>query len=47
MGDGEDYWVEVNDWFKRKPPEQRRAYALENPEPPGWAGFYQRKGVDL
>ncbi len=47
MGDGEVYWAAFNDWFKRKTPEQRRAYAVENPEPSDWGGFYQRKGVDL
>lgn len=46
MGDGETYWREFDAWFKRKTPEHRRAYAERNPEPQGWSGFYQRKGVD-
>ena len=45
MGYGEDYWVEFDAWFKFKSPEQKRAYAEEFPEPAGWLGFYQRKGV--
>jgi hypothetical protein len=45
MGRGEDYWIEFNDWFKRKTLDAKRRYAAENPEPDGWAGFYTRKGV--
>ena len=45
MGLGEDYWIEFEDWFKHQPMDQQHAYAVSNPEPPGWARFYQRKGM--
>ena len=44
MGHGEDYWIEFDDWFKHKPMDQQHAYAMLNPEPAGWAGFYQCEG---
>ena len=43
MGPGEDYWMEFNDWYRRKSRVHRQRYAIENPEPEGWAGFYARK----
>ncbi len=45
MGEGEDYWIGFDEWFKRKHPEAKARYAADNPEPPGWEGFYRRKGV--
>ena len=45
MGHGETYWHEFDEWFACQPPEANRRYALEHPEPLGWDGFYERKGV--
>jgi hypothetical protein len=45
MGEGQTYWNEFDTWFARKHAEAKRRYVEEHPEPPGWAGFYARKGV--
>jgi len=45
MGYGEEYWIAFNEWFRRKSDDHKHRYAVDYPEPPGWEGFYQRKGV--
>lgn len=45
MGIGEDYLDQFNEWFERKHLDAKQQYAAENPEPSGWEGFYQRRGV--
>ena len=45
MGFGEQYWIEFDQWFGRKTAAQKRRFATEHPEPPGWEGFYRRKGL--
>lgn len=43
MGEGEDYWKKFDQWYCRMQPVHRERYAVENPEPDGWYGFYARK----
>ena len=45
MGPGEDYLSEFTAWFARKHEGAKARYAHEYPEPEGWGGFYQRRGV--
>lgn len=43
MGAGETYWIEFSEWYRKLTPGDRERYAVEHPEPDGWAGFYARK----
>ena len=47
MGADEEYWIALDEWFSSQTPEQKLAFAQRHPEPVGWSGFYERKGVDL
>lgn len=41
MGRGEDYWIEFEKWFSHLDLDEKRRYAIENPEPESWRGrFY-------
>ncbi len=44
MGAGEDYWIAFTAWFDRNDRAEQLRYAVENPEPTGWDGFYRRRG---
>jgi hypothetical protein len=43
MGVGEQHWVAFTDWYAGKSRGERTQYAVENPEPEGWEGFYANK----
>ncbi len=47
MGEGEKYWSEFDQWYRRLQDSHRESYAVEHPEPDGWAGFYGRKDAYL
>jgi hypothetical protein len=47
MGEGEEYWRKFDEWYRRLQPAHRERYALEHPEPEGWAGFYARKDTHI
>jgi hypothetical protein len=47
MGEGEGYWRKFDEWYRRLQPAHRERYAVEHPEPEGWAGFYLRKDAYL
>lgn len=47
MGEGEVYWMEFDEWYRRLQPAHRKRYAVEHPEPEGWGGFYARKDACL
>lgn len=45
MGYGEDYMTEFGRWFGSLTVDARRRFANANPEPPGWEGFFVRRGA--
>ena len=47
MGDGEEFWSQFDHWYCRLQPTHRDRYAVQYPEPEGWAGFYARKNEYL
>jgi hypothetical protein len=42
MGDGEQYWLDWTDWFRKLRPDRRAAYRRRFPAPncDGWEDFY-------
>ena len=42
MGGGEDYMDAFRAWFGNLSDSDRAKYMSDNPEPGGWAGFYDR-----
>ena len=49
MGDGEDYWMQFDNWYGGLSGDQKAAYRTRYPEPTEvaqglpWTGFYDRK----
>ena len=42
MGEGEGYWDDFRAWWESQPATIHTAVRAAYPEPPGWAGFYER-----
>ena len=42
MGEGEGYWDDFRDWWKKQSEVVREHVKAVYPEPPTWSGFYDR-----
>ena len=42
MGSGEDYRIAFHDWLRGLESKARDQFIKENPEPEGWAGFFDQ-----
>lgn len=43
MGNGEDYMIDFDRWFRTQDVQAQDSYILQFPEPEGWEGFYDNR----